>query len=155
MKPLSRYVLHVRDHSEVYFSGPDHRPSVPRLLKLLLDDAMTANAFPIQIDCHANWWVFAAKDDWLLDDNIATAIDTFFVHVPYPKAGSHQFHKAVFVTAYAEKVVTFSSGVMELINAEADEVTEIEAICKEKYPNMRVIVFRFNNEEWQKAPLKG
>jgi hypothetical protein len=154
MKKLSRYVSYVRDNRDLFFQGPDHGPTVERLLKLLLDDAITANAFPIQIDSHANWWIVAAKDDWLLDENPGTAAETFFTHVPYPKSGRHHFHKAVFITAFAEKVVTFSCGIMELINADADEVGEIEAYCKAKYSDLRVVAFVFNEEEWRNAPLK-
>jgi hypothetical protein len=154
MTQLNRAVLTLRGRRRVFFHGPDHKPTADFLLLFLLEDAITANAFPMQVDFHANWWIFAAKNDWILDDNPGTATETFFTLVPYPKKGVPHIHTPILVTAFAEKVVTFSSGVMELINAEADEVGEIEAYCKAKYSDLRVVAFVFNEEEWQNAPLK-
>jgi hypothetical protein len=61
MTQLNRAVLTLRGRRAQFFHGPDHKPTADFLLLFLLEDAMTANAFPIQVDFHANWWIFAAK----------------------------------------------------------------------------------------------
>jgi hypothetical protein len=138
----------------VYFLGPHHRPTAEHLLVHLFDDATTAKAYPIHIDLHANWWIFAAKNDWILDDNRSSVTETFFEHVPYWKKGPACIHTPVIVTAFAEKVITISPDGIELISADSDEVGEVETYCKSKYSGLRVVAFFFNDQEWTEESLK-
>jgi hypothetical protein len=72
----------------------------------LVRDLVLTRSLPLRINFVDPWWVISSQVDWLTESDGSTTLRSFKYVVHLPEAGREACHSEIFLTAYADAVIT-------------------------------------------------
>lgn len=137
---LSDAVSYVSQHPEMYLKQDVARQE--ELLIRMISTLVCTQMLPIRIYRRARWSCIAAETDWVLHAKMPS-IDALFRRLnPMPEGGVFAFRAEVLLTAFAERVVTWTLSEVTWIKGRRDTELLPEGFCLEDAgSNGRVIAF--------------
>ncbi|HEY7116786.1 MAG TPA: hypothetical protein VH475_09380 [Tepidisphaeraceae bacterium] len=138
--PVADALTHLRAHPEFYLPGGRLEPS--DFATRLAGDALALGATRTLAVHHHDWWAVAADTDWLVAIPQVAPRELFQRIVPFPQAGANSMRSEVLIAAFADDVVTWTNGVLEVLKGRSEGLESPRMI-----PNdgtwRRAVAFRF------------
>jgi hypothetical protein len=106
---LSRKSLHViTEYVDLIrrLSKNDQNLSPASLAAQLARDLIVTGFAPISVDSSGGWWFVSSAKDWLIDSTGSVTMWNFSHIVHLPEAGREACRSEIFLTAFADAVVT-------------------------------------------------
>jgi hypothetical protein len=105
--------------------------TAPELVSALVRDLALTRALPLRIDFIEGWWCISSEVDWLAERDGSVAYRNFKGVVHFPEAGREACHTEVYLTAFADAVVTRGTDAkLTWITGDPDRWTLPEEIVK-------------------------
>ena len=77
-----------------------------QLVAGLVRDLVLTRSLPLRINFVDRWWAISSQVDWLAEPGGSATPRSFKHVVHFPEAGQEACHSEIFLTAYAEAVIT-------------------------------------------------
>jgi len=124
------------------FLGPSGVPDLRDLTAALVADALCLGAFPVTADRIDDWFVVAAKLDWIRAETNLSVLDSFHRVQIFHQHRRNSTRANIMLTAFTKEVVTVGADGPTLIKGEESTLLGIVRTLESRYPGSRVVAFR-------------
>jgi hypothetical protein len=134
-------VDYVRSHPTT-FLGPSGKPDLRDLAAALVTDALCLGAHPVIADRLDEWYVVAAKLDWIRAETKLTVQESFHRVQIFHKHRQNSTRANIIVTAFTKEVVTIGPEETTFIKGDEQALSQVARALAQKYLGHRIVAFR-------------
>ncbi len=130
----------VRRNPEV-FVGPAGKPDLRDIAGALAVDALVLGESSVTVERLDEWFIVAAKSDWLTRHTELSLIECFHRLQRFPEHRENSNRTPVVVTAFAANVIAFGPEGQTVIKGCQFELAPVATHVQVRFPGWRVVAF--------------